>query len=146
MATAIAELRNTSLYEILLEKGTVKFRSHTFEGDAQKVVFRLQKSLRDGIALGMSDTFNLLDDRHQTVVGSDKVRIRIVESEYVVDLYMSTETDHLIADGVLETKHHTYGDNHHSQTDCYTDGGNTDSRTTDFPFVALITIDLLGYE
>ena len=146
MATGIAELRNTPLHKILLEEGTIEFWSHTFEGNAQEVVLRLQEALRDGIALDMSDTFDLLDDRHQTVIGSNKIRVRIVESEHVMDLYMSTKTDHLVADGMLETEYHTYGDNHHCQTDRYTVGSNTDSRTTDFPFVALITIDFLGYE
>jgi hypothetical protein len=94
----------------------------------------------------MSDAFDFPDGCHQTVIGSDKVRIRIVISKNIMDLNMSPKAYHLVTDGMLETKHHTYGDNHHSQTDCDTDGGNTDSRTTDFPFVALITIDLLGYE
>ena len=73
MATGIAELRNTPLHKILLEEGTIEFWSHTFEGNAQEVVLRLQEALRDGIALDMSDIFDLLDDIDIASVGMIKI-------------------------------------------------------------------------
>ena len=61
-------------------------------------------------------------------------------------LYMSPKAYHLISDGMFEPEYHTHGNNHHSQTDCNTNGGYTNGRATYFSFVALITVDLLSYE
>ena len=61
-------------------------------------------------------------------------------------LDMSSKTYHLIANGMFEPEYHTHGNNHHSQTDGHTNGGNTNGRATNFSFVALITVDLLSYE
>ena len=146
MTTVIAELLDTSFYQVLFEESTVEFWSNALKGDTQKVFLCLQQSLSDRIALNMPDTLNLLECRHETIISSNKIGVSIIESQNIVNLDMSAKTYHLITDGVFEPKYHTYGDNHHSQTDGNTNGGNTNGRTTDFSFVALITVYFSGYE
>ena len=146
MAAAVTELRNASCYEILMKEGTVELWSYALESDPQEIILRLQQSLSDSIALSMSDALDLLHFPHERIICRDKIRISVIEPQDIVNLDVSAKANHLIANGVLESENHPHGDDHHSQTNGDPNGGNTDSRTTDFPFVALITINLSGYE
>jgi hypothetical protein len=59
---------------------------------------------------------------------------------------MAAESDDLVADSMFKSQYNTYTYNHDCQTNRNTDGGNTYSRTTYFSFVALITVNALGYK
>ena len=94
----------------------------------------------------MPDTFNMLKDVHDTVVGTDDIRVGCVVAEDIVYLYVTAETYYLVAYGMLEAQDDGYRDDHDGQSDGYTNGSDTDSRTTHFPFVALVTVYAPGYE
>ena len=91
-------------------------------------------------------TFNLLIATHHTIVDEDGVGVGAEKGKHVLHLDMTAEAHHLVADGMLESKNNAYGNNHHSQPDGNTNSGDSDGRTAHLTFIALITIDTLGYE
>ena len=82
---------------------------------------------------------------HQAVVGTNGVGIATAIVHNVVNLYVTSKAYNLIADGVLESQYHANRYYHNCQTDRYTDGSYTNSRATNFSFVALVTIYLFSY-
>ena len=94
----------------------------------------------------MAHPFHILHDVYHTVVDADRVGVDAIQRAQVLYLYMIPETHHLVAYGMLESKHHAYGNDHHSQSDGHSNGGYMNCRTTYLAAVALVIVNTLGYE
>ena len=129
-----------------LYKRCVVFLSYALEHHTQKVFIGFQDALCHREALYAGYALDVVDGFRQTVVNTDGMLRTTIIGHHIAHLDMTAETYHLIADGMFEAQHHADSDNHHCQTNGNADGGNTNSRTTHFPFVALISIDFLCYE
>ena len=76
-------------------------------------------------------SWNLLHDLHERVIDDDGGWLGNLLRQVVLNLYVTTESNYLVADGVLESKHDRNGNNHDAKSDGHTNGGNADSRSTD---------------
>ena len=94
----------------------------------------------------MAYAFCLPDFLHQRIAKADGGRNGRLLGHEVRNLDMTAEAHHLVADGMLETRYHRHGDNHHCQSDGNTNSGNCDSRTADLLSVSALTIYLPCYE
>ena len=131
---------------MLFQERCIVFRTYALEHGSEEVVVGFQDALCHRVAFHMSDPLDALQFCHQRVVETDGVRVRTTVCQHVVHLNMTAESYHLVADCVLESQHHTHGDNHDSQADSHSDDGYTNSRATHFPLVALVAIKSPCYE
>ena len=90
----------------------------------------------------MFDAVCLPQDVHHGVVQLDRIEFRGLHRHIIGNGDVASETDYLIPDGVFESQNDTYTNHHHCQSDCHTNGGNTNSRTGYFLLVSLVGIDL----
>jgi hypothetical protein len=93
----------------------------------------------------MGHAMKMTDNFHQTIVGTNGVGIATAVVHDIVHLYVTAKAYNLVADGVLESQNHAHRYYHNSKTDSHSYGSYTNSWTTHFSFVALITIYSFGY-
>ena len=59
---------------------------------------------------------------------------------------MASEAYYLVADGVLEAEDHADGNNHHGQSDSYSDGSYANGGTADVAFLVFGAVNSSCYE
>ena len=137
---AVGEMRNASLHHVVVDEGGVEVGTHSLECHAQEVAVGLEDSFLHGKALNVSHIGNMFQDVDHGVVDDDGVLFHLLQGEEVGHLYMASEADDLVADGVFESQHHTDGDNHDGKSDGYSGSGNMYGRARNFSFVALLAV------
>ena len=94
----------------------------------------------------MRHTLNALDNAHDAVVDTDGIGVGALHGEEVGNLDMAAESDDLVAYGVLESKHHRHGEDHHGKSDSHTSRGYMNGRAAHLTLVALVAVYTFCYE
>ena len=119
-----AQAGHLSLYQVRGQERGIVVLSYPLEHHTEEIIVCLQYTLFLRVPLYPFYSLCLLYILYQLIVGVYRVRlVKCVERHVVGHYDVRTESYHLVADGVFETRHHADTDYHHRNTQGHTQHG-----------------------